>query len=52
MKEKPEPKMVSSRPLKLDRAMQIAAERAKHHPKMISMVSKVEDKKIEQQTKR
>lgn len=44
-KKLPDLKLVSTRPLKWDLAMQIAAERAKSQPRMISMTTKVEDKK-------
>ena len=43
-KPTPEPKFVTNRPYKMDRAMQQAAERARAvQPAMINMVSKVKE---------
>jgi len=45
-KDKPiEPRLVSTKPLKMDRAMQEAAKKAQFQPKMIAMSSNVKDDK-------
>jgi hypothetical protein len=44
-KELPEQRLVSTRPLKHDLAMQQAAERAKDQPKMITISSKIMERK-------
>jgi hypothetical protein len=43
MKKKKEEKLVSNKPLKLDRAMKQAEKRAQYQPKIISILSKVRE---------